>query len=400
MLSDLSRRCGGPVAFRVAETPIFLEKSLLDNLADEGASMARYLLADQTYLDAARSEIPAGFAVKAECPHPAFLTADFALVRAGSGELIPKLVEIQAFPSVFGYQLELCKAYSAAFDLPGSLGVFLADLDESSYLDLMRRTILGGHQPEGVVLAEVDPFHQKTYPDFHVTSRQLGIPIVDISAIEPLGNKLQYRDSRNHLVPIERIYNRAIVDELIARDVPLRFDLEADWDVEWAGHPNWYFLISKFSLPCLSRSRSFPVVPPAVFVDDFLAGPGREFLAASGVRLPEEQDIDAACSELLLKPLYSFAGKGIEFEPTVARLREIAPRERGKYLVQQRMRFEPTIATPFGATQAEIRILYMWPDDGVLTPALSLVRLGRGRMMGVDHNKNMEWVGGSAAFYV
>jgi len=137
-----------------------------------------------------------------------------------------------------------------------------------------------------------------------------------------------------------------------------------------------------------------------MFVDEFLAGPGRDELAAAGVPIPAGDSPGTVFTELLLKPLFSFAGKGIEFEPSLARLRAIPAEERSSYLVQQRMRFEPTIDTPFGLTQAEVRILYLWPDDGSLTPALSLVRLGRGKMMGVDHNKNQEWVGGSAAFYI
>ena len=141
-------------------------------------------------------------------------------------------------------------------------------------------------------------------------------------------------------------------------------------------------------------------MPPAVFLNDFLAGPGRDFLAAAGVPLPARDIASPIYKELLLKPLFSFAGKGIEFEPSYARLEAIPQEERGSYLLQQRMRFEPTIDTPFGMTQAEIRILYVWPDGGALTPALSLVRLGRGKMMGVDHNKNQRWVGGSAAFYM
>ena len=102
---------------------------------------------------------------------------------------------------------------------------------------------------------------------------------------------------------------------------------------------------------------------------------------------------------LLLKPLFSFAGKGIQFDPTQAQLEAIPAHERRGYLLQQRMRFVPTIETPHGLTQAEIRILYLWPDRGTLTPALSLVRLGRGKMMGVDHNRDQEWVGASAAFF-
>ncbi|HMG85969.1 MAG TPA: hypothetical protein VK574_09495, partial [Terracidiphilus sp.] len=256
------------------------------------------------------------------------------------------------------------------------------------------------YKPEEVVLTEIDPLHQKTFSDFHLTSQHLGIPLVDITSIEPIGNKLHYRDAVGRLRPIHRIYNRAIADELIARQIRLPFELAAPWEVEWAGHPNWYFLISKFSIPWLARSGQFPVVPPAVFLNDFLAGPGRDFLAASGVPLPDGNLASRVYNELLLKPLFSFAGKGIEFEPSQIRLEAIAQEERDSYLLQQRMRFEPTIETPFGTTQAEIRILYMWPDGGELTPALSLVRLGRGKMMGVDHNKNQRWVGGSAAFYI
>ncbi len=400
LLADLESRCGGAIQFRVAETPIFVPKSLLESLAGEGAALTRYLMEDQAYLEAARKAIPPGYNVANETEHPHFLTADFALVRSETGGLLPKLVEIQAFPSVFGYQIELCKAYSAAFSLTPSLGVLLGGLDETSYWDLLREAIVGKRDPENVVLAEIDPLHQKTFADFYVTSRRLGIAVVDIASLEAIGNKLHYRDQEGRLKRIDRIYNRAIADELIARNVRLPFDLSQPWDVEWAGHPNWYFLISKFSIPWLSRSRQFPVVPPAVFVDDFLEGNGKNFLEASGVKLPLSRGGDRIYNDLLLKPLFSFAGKGIEFSPSHSRLEALNRAERSQYLVQQRMSFESTIDTPFGLTQAEMRILYVWPDKGVLTPALSLIRLGRGKMMGVDHNKNLEWVGGSAAFYI
>ncbi len=400
LLALLAQRCGGPVPFPVAETPIFVHRALLDDMAEQGARLAHYLIADPTYLAAARRAIPQGYEVAGETPRPHFLTADFALVRDPSGKLESRLVEIQAFPSVFAYQAELCSGYREAFELAGSLGVFLGGLSDFTYWDLLRRTVLGSHKPENVVLTEIDPLHQKTYPDFYLTLKRLGIPLVDIASIEPIGNKLHYRDAAGGLRPIHRIYNRAIADELIARDIHLPFDLTASWDVEWAGHPNWYFLISKFSIPWLARAGTFSVVPPAVYLQDFLAGPGRDFLAASGVPLPPGDGASRVYSDLLLKPLFSFAGKGIEFGPSHARLEAIPASERASYLLQQRMHFEPTIETPFGTTQAEIRILYMWPDSGELTPSLSLVRLGRGKMMGVDHNKNQRWVGGSAAFYI
>jgi len=400
LLELLAERCGGAIPFRVAETPIFVPYSLLHEIADQGAAMAHHLMADPEYLEKARHAIPAGYDVADQTDHPHFLTADFALVRAESGDFAPRLVEIQAFPSVFAYQAELCKAYQEVFGLPPTLGVFLGGLEEDSYWELLRRTILGSHRAENVILTEVDPLHQKTFPDFFVTAQRFGISIVDIGAVEPVGNNLFYRNEGGRLIPIHRIYNRAIADELIARGVKPGFDLSRSWDVEWAGHPNWYFLISKYSLPFLSDSGRFPAVPPAAFVDDFLAGSGEDSLSRAGVPMPGSRSSQTVYGDLLLKPLFSFAGRGIEFEPTRARLEAIPGEERSGYIVQQRMHFEPTIETPFGLTQAEIRILYMWPDGGALTPALALVRLGRGKMMGVDHNKNQEWVGGSAAFYI
>jgi hypothetical protein len=395
LLRRLGERCGAPVEFRVAETPIFVEASRLEELAGHGASLARIAMGNADCLDAARKAIPAGYRVANETPHPNFLTADFALIRDANGALAPRLVEIQAFPSVYGYQAELCSAYREAYGLDPMLGVFLSGLNEESYWQLLADTILAGRDPENVVLTELDPRHQKTLPDFEVTARRLGIAVVDIRALEPIGNRLHYRNSRGQVVPIRRVYNRAIADELIAKRVQLPFDLEREWDVEWAGHPNWYFLISKFSIPWLSTS----LVPPAVFLSDFLEGDGQARLGTAGVHLPQESGADTVYHQLLLKPLFSFAGKGIEFEPSRGLLESIKPEKRQEFLLQQRMNFEPTIETPYGLTQAEIRILYIWPDGGHLTPALSLVRLGRGKMMGVDHNRDLRWVGASAAFF-
>jgi len=400
LLAELEKRCGASVDFRVAETPIFVPLALLEKMAGAGAGLARALLAERACLEAARNAIPPGYCVPGEAAHPNFLTADFSLVRDSSGQLTPRLVEIQAFPSVYGYQVELCASYRDTFRIEETLHAFLGGLDENGYWNLLRRTIVGDCDPLNVILSELDPLHQKTRPDFEVTARRLGIAVVDIRGLEAVGNKLHYRDASGRRIPIHRIYNRAIADELIARNVRLPFHWTHPWDVEWAGHPNWYFLISKFSIPWLSRLHSQPsVVPPAVFLSDFLSGPGREELAKAGVELPADSDPETVLRDVLLKPLFSFAGKGIVFEPTYAQLEAIPPEERSGFLLQQRMFFEPTIETPHGLTQAEIRILYLWPEGSELTPALSLVRLGRGKMMGVDHNRDQQWVGASAAFF-
>jgi hypothetical protein len=400
LLAWLEERCGLRIEFRVAETPIFVPLPLLDEMAAAGAEMAKALIGWPEYLAAALRAIPAGYRVAGERSHPNFLTADFALVRDAGGDLVPRLVEIQAFPSVYAYQSALATGYREVYGLDPSLGRYLSGLSERSYGDLLCHTILGTCDPENVVLTEIDPLHQKTRPDFELTARRLGIAVVDIRSIEPDGNQLHYRNRNGKPVPIHRIYNRAIADELMARNVRLPFDLTREWKVEWAGHPNWYFLISKFSLPWLSRPPArHPLVPPAVFLDDFLRGNGRELLRNAGVDVADRTGPETVYHELLLRPLFSFAGKGIQFDPTQAQLEAIPREDRGGYLLQQRMNFAPNIETPHGLTQAEIRILYLWPDRGTLTPALSLVRLGRGKMMGVDHNRDQEWVGASAAFF-
>jgi len=386
LLSSLDSAVGARVEFRVAETPCFFPLALMDRAARIGADLTHRLVEDAEYLARSRAAIPKAYRMPDETPHPHFMTADFGLVRAPGGDLEPMLVELQAFPSVFGYQAILAETYREVFQLDESLDYFLGGHTETSFWKLFANVVLGGHDPENVVLSEVDPYRQKTLPDFLVTAARLGISIVDISTLvrkeQPGAPPKLFRRDGERLLPVHRIYNRAIVDELIRREIPLPFDYRERLDVEWAGHPNWYFHISKFSIPFLDH----PAVPAAVFLDDWLAGKGRD-------RLPADRE------SLILKPLFSFAGKGIEFAPSDELLAGIPAEQRGEYLLQRRVHFEPVIDTPAGATQAEIRILYLWPDGGDLDPVLSLIRLGRGKMMGVDHNRDQEWVGGSAAFF-
>lgn len=394
----LQERCGVPIDFRIAETPVFLPRTMLDQMANCGLEMARELINDAGYMAEARAAIPSEFRFAGETNRPHFLTADFALVREAGGNLAPRLVEIQAFPSVFAFQAVLACSYREVYELGSGLESYLSGLDSPGYWNALCLTVLGRQDPESVVLTEVDPEHQKTRPDFEVTARKLGVSVVDITKLESEGNRLYYRNRQGRQVPIHRIYNRAIADEIVGRGIRLPVDFTRPVDVEWAGHPNWYFLISKFSLPRLSRSQFKHVVPPAVFLEDFLNGPGRVTLEEAGVRLPVA-GTGAVYHDLLLKPLFSFAGKGIQFAPSHEQLLAIASERRRDYLLQQRMDFVPTIETPFGMTQAEVRIMYVWPHSGLLTPVISLVRLGRGRMMGVDHNRDQQFVGASAAFF-
>jgi hypothetical protein len=388
---QLERELGGPLRFRVAETPCFLPRELLDRCAAIGAELTHRLVNDPSYLEAALAAIPAEYRAPAFTAHPHFMTADFGLVREADGALSPRIVELQAFPSVYAYQAALCQAYRDAYELPDSLGQYLGGYHEQSYWEQLARVILNGRAPEHVILTEVEPDNQKTYPDFAITARRLGIRIVDIAKLvierDPGKPARVFYEENGELVPVHRIYNRAIVDEILAKQIKLPFSYDEPLAVEWAGHPNWYFAISKFSLPYLDH----PSVPPAFFLDAWLEKSAQGALPPELASLPRE--------EWILKPLFGFAGRGILFGPSDEQLAAIPAEVRHGYLMQQRMHFTPVIETPFGPTQTEIRILYLWPDGGALEPVFSLTRLGRGKMMGVDHNRDQEWVGGSAAFY-
>jgi hypothetical protein len=308
-----------------------------------------------------------------------FVQVDFGLVRDAAGNLQPKLVELQAFPSLYAYQTMLAQTYIDLFGLKRFEGgqrlkFFLTGLDEKTYRELLRRAIVGIQDPENVILMEIHPEQQKTLPDFLLTEKMLGVRTVDIERIKTRGSQLYYERNGGR-VPIRRIYNRAIVDELQRKGVKLGFDWRGDLDVEWAGHPNWYFRISKFSIPYLRHES----VPKTWFLDQL-------------EQIPDD------LQNYALKPLYSFAGLGVVIAPRKGDIEAIPAEKRGEYILQERLNFEPIIETPFGATKAEVRVMYVWLEQ--LQAVLTIIRMGRGLMMGVDHNKNMEWVGASAALYV
>ena len=376
LLDSLATLCGSPIQFRVSETPCFVPKELLDRMAQYGHELVQQLLTSPKYLRVSDKTVPPEYNVANESPRPMFVSVDFGLVRNHKGGLDPKLVELQAFPTLYGYQPLSARQYIGCYGLRKDLGIYLGGLDHDSYSHLMRELIVGKQDPENVILMEIDPQHQKTLPDFLVTQKELGIAIVDVLSLKKRGRKLYYtKDGRE--IEVKRIYNRCIVDELEKKGITLPFDIREPLDVEWAGHPNWYFRISKFSIPYLNH----PCVPDTWFLDEHPS-------------IPDDNE------NYILKPLYSFAGAGIKFAPTEADIDAIPAAERHNYIVQERLRFEPVIATPYGMTQMETRIMYVWPDGGELTPVLPLIRMGRGMMMGVDHNRDLQWVGGTAGLWV
>jgi hypothetical protein len=367
------------VEFRLCETPCFFPSALLDKMTEYGKELIWQLVENKEYRERSNASIPAEFRVANEPDHPMFVQVDFGLVRDANGELQPKLVELQAFPSLYAYQVTLAQNYIDVFGLRRfeggkNLKFFLSGLDERSYRELLRSAIVGQQDPENVILMEIDPEGQKTLPDFNLTEKMLGVRTVDITSIRKHGLQLYYM-RRGGRVEIRRIYNRAIADELQRRNVGLGFDWRDDLNVEWAGHPNWYFRISKFSIPYLKHES----VPKTWFLDRL-------------ERVPDDLENYA------LKPLYSFAGLGVVIGPKKQDIEAIPAEKRGDYILQERLNFEPVIETPMGMTKAEVRVMYVWLEK--LTAVLTIIRMGRGLMMGVDHNRDMEWVGASAGLYV
>ena len=369
-VNDISRRSGGPIAFRLSETPCFLPGSLTARLCDVAGVFVGQLLGDAEYLAAAGVAAPSAFEVWNAEPWPTFLQVDFGLI-AGPHGLEGRLVELQAFPSLYGFQ-RLLGEVSLSFYACEGLTPYLDDVDAQTYTRLVGAAITGGHDPREVVLLEIEPQTQKTRPDFDVTEQVWNVRAVDLGDLRREGTKLFY-DRDGVRTPIARIYNRVIPDELqrVGRAWP--FSAGDRVDVEWCGTPDWYFRISKFSLPFLRH----PWVPATYFLSD----------------VPE---LPSNRGDWILKPLYSFAGTGIVFAPTDEQIAAIPVDQRRQYILQERVTFTPVIETPHGPTQVELRIM-MVRDGDRYRCVLPLARMGRGKMMGVDHNRGLEWVGATAA---
>ena len=363
-----------PADFRISETPLFLTRQFTNEVT-HAANEIIALTRTAEFAKHAASSVPKELEVPNESRHPNFHVVDFAICTEG-GQLVPRLIELQAFPSLFGFQLLLLacmrKAYPA---IPRNWTSSFGGIKDEAYLDLLRRTIIASANPDNVILLEIEPEKQKTRVDFAATARLLGIPAICVTKIKRRGRKLFYdRDGR--AVRIERIYNRVIFDELVRRpDLDLPFRFQDDLDVTWVGHPNWYFRISKHSLPFLKTEHT----SPAFFADEF----------------PAEADI----SNYVLKPLYSFAGHGVDMEPTGQKIGALEnPHD---WILQKKIDYAAFVPTVNGQkSKAEIRMMFVWPDkDPAPTLVNNLVRMSQGKMMGVDFNIDKTWVGASIALH-
>ena len=363
-----------PADFRISETPVFLTQAFTDDVT-RGANAIIDATRTPEFVKQAASAVPKELEVPNESAHPNFLVVDFAICEE-ENRLVPRLIELQAFPSLFGFQLLLLGCIRKAYPvIPRNWTSSFGGIKDDAYLQLLRRTIIADSAPENVVLLEIEPEKQKTRIDFAATETLLDIRPVCVTKIKKRGHQLFY-DRDGSEVRIERIYNRVIFDELIRRpDLDLSFQFQDKLDVTWVGHPNWYFRISKHSLPFLETENT----SPTFFADDF----------------PANENI----GDYVLKPLYSFAGHGVDMEPT--RQKIAALENPCEWILQKKVDYAPFVVTVDGKkSKAEIRMMFVWPDnDRNPTLVNNLVRMSQGKMMGVDFNVEKTWVGASIALH-
>jgi hypothetical protein len=367
----LSERLNATFEFRLAESPVFLPDDFKEKAVDAANAILEQL-SNPALIEKMKAAIPERWNTPGMDALPHFTQVDFAVVRE-NGELVPKLIELQGFPSLTGLQViqrDAWKDTLAKMDgLDAAWSCWFSGYDRESFIDLARRTICGTHDPAEVILMDIDPPRQKTAPDFHATKMLFGVDAVDPTTLTKRGNRLYRGDTQ-----VKRIYNRVVFDELIAKRISLPFDHREELDLEWAPHPNWYWVWSKYSLPFLQH----PSVPRATFVSDL-------------DRVPDD------LSKYVLKPLFSFAGGGVNVEPTRADVDAIPETERHAWCIQEKIEYEPALqAVDGGGVKIEIRLMFLRPDEES-TPILAqnLVRLSRGKMLGVDFNKQFTWVGSS-----
>lgn len=376
MIREIGTEFPDMLDFRVAESPVFIGTDLkikvltaFNDIVDQ--------IRKPDFMERTRRAIPENLWIDHENPVPGCLAIDFAITQGENGEYEPQLIELQGFPSLFAYQTYLAGKFRKYFDVDRGYSEFFNRLNTMNYTQEMKKFLLGNSQPENTILLEIYPEKQKTRLDFALTRKLWGIEPVCVTRIRNSGTGLYYEEDGKKIT-IERIYNRLIMDDLDRNfpDLKLEVDFNKAADVQWVSHPNWFYRVSKFSLP-LFHSK---YIPESKYLSDF-------------------KELPSDLENYVLKPLFSFAGAGVIIDVTPDDIAKIQDPE--NYLLQRKITYAPCIEDTRGEKiKCEIRLLAIWPD-GAERPKLmtNLARLSRGKMIGVDFNKDFDWVGGSIGFY-
>lgn len=370
-LKDINTSLKYPADFRISETPLFLSDDLKSKLLKACDELCKQVTSSDFILKM-KDAVPPHLNIPGETDHPEFFVFDFAICQNEStGEFYPKLIELQGFPTLYGYQYFFEQKLRKHFDIPENFTSYFNGINPDKYVELLRDVIVGEADPANVILLEIEPEKQKTRIDFAATEKLIGVTEVCISDVIKHSKVLFYKKNGIE-IPIERIYNRVIFDELNRTEVKFNFDLQEELNVTWVPHPNWFYKISKYSLPVLKGE----FVPKCFYLRDLASYP-------------------ADLENYVLKPLFSFAGLGVKIDVTKQMLDEIKDPE--NYILQEKVEYAPLIETPDEYAKVEIRMMYFYDKEPILVN--NLVRQSKGKMMGVDFNKNKTWVGGSAALH-
>jgi hypothetical protein len=309
--------------------------------------------------------------------HSHFIAFDFGVCLSEQGEFEPQLIEMQGFPTMFAYQVLFPEVFKKHFPIPDYLDCYLHGYTKETYLQLLKEIVVGKHKSENVILLEIFPRQQKTRIDFYATEDYLGIQMVCLTDLIKEGKKLFYLNNGKK-TEVKRIYNRLIFDDLQQQSTEVQEKgkiLFEQLDVEWVPHPNWFYRISKYTLPLIHH----PYVPETFFLNDIKQPP-------------------ADLENYVLKPLFSFAGQGVIIDVTAADLQKVNDPE--NWILQHKVKYADVIETPDVPAKVEIRIFYFWKDgEARPVPTNNLARLSKGKMIGVRYNKDKEWVGGSFCWF-
>lgn len=377
----MERRCREPAfGFRLAEIPLILPPDLRKR-CEQAAKDILEEISRPSILAAGEMAIPEVFRVPHTDGLPHFLAIDLAIVRGADGALEPRLVELQAFSSLYGMELIQGEIWGEVLaSMPGMPSRWthcFNRLDRDGYVDLLRRTVVADEDPEQVVLVELEPESQKTRADFHVIEDVLGVRTVCATRLRKEGRAV-LAPHGDRWIPVRRLFNRIVFDELERAGSELPWSWHDELDLTWVAHPNWYWIWSKHTLPRI-RGRWAPKTRYLSEVD----------------RLPDELE------RFVLKPLFSYAGSGVVVDLTPEAIEAIPPTERGNWILQEKVDYAAALTAPDGAgVKGEIRMMFLRAEgSNELTLAINLARLSRGKMHGVDHNRGLDWVGSSVAVW-
>ena len=375
-LKELHNVYPGELDFRVAETPIFVPKEFTEKMLGTCESIIDIIVAPG-FKQLTQKAVPENVKVPDENEHTQFIAFDFGICINEKGDYEPQLIEMQGFPSLFAYEVLLDEIFLNHFSIPDKFSSYLNGYDKVSYIQFLKEVIIGNHKPENVILLEIFPKKQKTRIDFFCTEEYVGIKMVCLTELIREDKNLYYLNGGKKIA-VKRIYNRVIFDDLHQQSADVQEKGKLFFEplnVEWVPHPNWFYRISKYTLPLIKH----PYVPPTFF-------------------LHEVKQVPTDLENYVLKPLFSFAGQGVVIDVTKNDIDKVADPE--NWILQRKVKYADVILTPDVPAKAEIRVFYFWKEGDARPVATNnLGRLSKGKMIGVRYNKDKEWVGGSFCFF-